>query len=237
MKTFKQGFLFRAGLTVFASLTLSACGIFDDDDDTPLPPEPNFTYQVTITNLTSAQPLSPVAVALHDSGQPWSLGQSASLALEQLAEGGDNSFLLAESWVDVGGSGSDVLMPGGTETITVTKPSSAASLMSVVTMLVNTTDAITGLSAFDISGFAVNDSQTMTLAAYDAGTEMNSEVMGSIPGPADGGEGFNAARDDVDFVSRHPGVVSQQDGLSSSVLMGIHKFDNPVIRVTVTRTE
>jgi hypothetical protein len=77
----------------------------------------------------------------------------------------------------------------------------------------------------------------MHYMAYDAGTEANTEAKGSMPGPADGGEGFNAARDDVNFVHIHPGVISQYDGLADSVLMPSHRFDNPVLAVTITRTE
>jgi hypothetical protein len=73
--------------------------------------------------------------------------------------------------------------------------------------------------------------------AYDAGTEANSEAKGTMPGPADGGEGFNASRDDVDFVHIHPGVISMYDGLADSVLGASHRFDNPVLAVTIMRTE
>ena len=62
------------------------------------------------------------------------------------------------------------------------------------------------------------------------------EAPGTIPGPADGGEGFNAARDDdADRVSMHGGVVSAMDGLITSVLTEQHRFDNPVVGVSVTR--
>ena len=84
---------------------------------------------------------------------------------------------------------------------------------------------------------AVNDSMAMMLPVYDAGTEANSEAAGTIPGPADGGEGFNAERDDADTVSYHPGVVSSQDTLPDSVLMAEHRFDNPVARLIITRVE
>ena len=80
-------------------------------------------------------------------------------------------------------------------------------------------------------------SLTFTTFAYDAGTEANSEAAGTIPGPADSGEGFNEERDDVNYVAMHPGVVSQHDGLSSSVLSSQHKFDNPLTQVVITRTQ
>ena len=104
-------------------------------------------------------------------------------------------------------------------------------------MMVNTNDGFTGLSALDVSSLAVGDSLIRTTVAYDAGTEANTEAAGTIPGPADGGEGFNEARDDVNFVARHPGVVTNEDGLSSSVLSPEHKFDNPLAKVVITSTQ
>ena len=104
-------------------------------------------------------------------------------------------------------------------------------------MLVNTNDAFTGLNAYNLADLDVGEEWTSVARAYDAGTEANSEAAGTMPGPADDGEGFNAERDDADFVALHPGVVSADDGLSSSVLSVQHKFDNPVMRITVTRTE
>ena len=73
--------------------------------------------------------------------------------------------------------------------------------------------------------------------AYDAGTEANSESSGTIPGPADGGEGFNSERNDSQIVSAHSGVVGQDDGLTQSVLNGNHKFDNPIMAITITRMQ
>ena len=48
---------------------------------------------------------------------------------------------------------------------------------------------------------------------------------------------MNTARDDVDFVAMHPGVVTADDGLSSSVLTGEHKFDNPALSVKIMRMQ
>ena len=82
----------------------------------------------------------------------------------------------------------------------------------------------------------MGESLRITAPAYDAGTEANSERAAGIPGPAAGGEGFNAVRDDEDFVRGHSGVVSSQDGLDDSVLTGAHRWDNPVFSLVVTRT-
>jgi hypothetical protein len=74
------------------------------------------------------------------------------------------------------------------------------------------------------------------LPVYDAGTEANDEEAANVPDPAAGGEGFNASRNDVDWVRIHPGVISSEDGLTGSALIGSHRFDNPVIKLTLTRT-
>ena len=138
------------------------------------------------------------------------------------------------------GSGSGILTPAGSETITfsVTETDAADSYVSLVTMLVNTNDAITAARNVDISSLQVGDSMRFTTLSYDPGTEANSEAAGSMPGPADGGEGFNAARDDIaDQVTLHGGVVTSDDGLTTSVLNQSHRWDNPVLRVTISRTE
>ncbi|NRA62778.1 MAG: hypothetical protein HRU25_18160, partial [Psychrobium sp.] len=57
----------------------------------------------------------------------------------------------------------------------------------------------------------------------------------SNPGPVAMGTGFDAARDDINLVTMHAGVVSSDDGLMSSVLDQSHKFDSIVARVTIER--
>ena len=228
-------------LTISAlALTLMACGS-DDDDPEPAPPAPpvpvNVSYEVTVTNLTNAQPLSPVAVVLHQEGNLFMVGEAASVELETMAEGGDNSALLALSVVEASASGAAPIGPGASETITVTIEDVTDAKLSVATMLVNTNDAFSGLNALDLGQLAVGDSWSSRMRAYDSGTEANSEAAGTIPGPADSGTGFDAQRDDVDFVAAHPGVVTSSDNLPTSVLNSQHKFDNPVMSITVTRTE
>jgi len=84
---------------------------------------------------------------------------------------------------------------------------------------------------------AVGESLMVATRAYDAGTEANSETSATVPGPAGGGTGFNVVRDDVDRVSLHSGVVSNQDGLPTSALSDLQRFDNPTARIVVTRTQ
>jgi len=102
-------------------------------------------------------------------------------------------------------------------------------------MLVNTNDAFSGLTGLELSNLEVDQENSWNLNVYDAGTEANNEAAGTIPGPADGGIGFDEMRNDVNVVTLHPGVVSQDDGLTSSVLTQAHRFDNPAIKLTITR--
>ena len=240
MKNFQHKFSTAAILSL--TLLLGGCSDDDDDEEMMVEPEPtpmpvNVSYEVSVTNLTYGQPMSPIGVALHSEGQLWMVGESASAELEQMAEGGDNSALLALSVVNASASGDAPFGPGATQTVTVTIEDTTDSKLSLVSMLVNTNDAFTGLNAIDLASLAAGDSWTGYAGVYDAGTEANSEMAGTIPGPIDGGTGFDAARDDVDFVAMHPGVVSMDDGLATSVLTQAHRFDNPAVYITITRTE
>ncbi|MGI9283362.1 MAG: spondin domain-containing protein [Endozoicomonas sp.] len=81
-------------------------------------------------------------------------------------------------------------------------------------------------------------SKHFIISAHHSGTEANTESAGTMPGPADNGEGFNSARDDfADEVRMHSGVVTSDDGLSGSVLTQEHRWDNPTVRVVITRVK
>ena len=191
-------------------------------------------YEVEVTNLTNFQPLSPVGIVLHEDQSFFKVGETASLALEKLAEGGDNSELLALGKTS---SSTDApILPGETAVLNIRKKFRESKL-SVFSMLVNTNDAFTGVNAHELGSMEVGETVVFNTRAYDAGTENNTESAGTIPGPADGGEGFNPLRDDVDVVHMHAGVVTKDDGLSSSVLSEQAKFDNPVMRVRLRRVK
>ncbi|PCI56662.1 MAG: hypothetical protein COB45_04775 [Gammaproteobacteria bacterium] len=225
-------------LTLIATLALLLSACNDNNNpvaETPLPAE--YSYTVTVTNLTYAQPLSPLALILHSDNKMWVVGDISSVALEKLAESGDNTDFLNNSDAIATSSGDSVILPGSASTVEISTTDRMATYFTAATMLVNTNDAFSGLTGIDISAMAVDDKKSWNLNVYDAGTEINSEAMGTIPGPADGGTGFDATRDDVDFVGYHSGVVSQDDGLSNSVLTQAHRFDNPAIKLTITRTK
>jgi hypothetical protein len=238
----------QAVIVGMSGLALSACDNNNGPTISPPPPPPPpppamASFDVTVTNLTNGQPVSPVAVIAHQEGYSvFTIGAAATTGLETLAEGGDNSMLLAEADADANvlssGSGAAPIGPGGAETVTldILESDLPTALFSVSTMLVNTNDAITGVNGVDVSGLAVGDAWTGRAIVYDAGTEANTEAAADVPGPAAGGEGFNAARDDrADRVTMHAGVVTQDDGLATSALTGQHRFDNPAVEVRIER--
>ena len=204
---------FSKSLIILAlSAGLAACGDSDNNEvevTDPVMPVMSYEFTVQVTNLTNAQPLSPIAAIAHSEGMLWQIGEPASAALELMAEGGDNSELLATDFAMASSSAESPLPPGEQVTLMLSTEQLDSLKISLATMLVNTNDAFTGLNAIDVSSLAVNESMSRTSFAYDAGTEANSEAQGTIPGPADSGEGYNEMRDDINRVAMHPGVVSR----------------------------
>jgi len=227
------------GVLLTSSALLALAGCHDGSNaEHPNTEEPvSVSYEVTVTNLTHAQPMSPVAVVLHSTGNLWQVGQPATVSLEKMAEGGDAAELFVDPMVLAHSSGVGLLQPGMSETLSVEVASGTDAKLSLVSMLVNTNDAFTGLDAYNIGSLSEGESVTLYSSTYDAGTEKNSEMAGTIPGPADGGTGFDSARDDVNFVAAHQGVLSADDGLLESVLSGQHKFDNPTAKIQIVRIQ
>jgi hypothetical protein len=231
----KQGVL-ALGL-LLSSLLVSGCGGGSSDN----PSDSAKSYRVVFKNMTANQPMSPATIVIHRPGyHMWQAGQAASIALENLAEGGSNQQVLdaAKNHPDyiVSKAGSGVIPPGGSETLELEVGDASGFRVTVATMLVNTNDAFAGVVSDKIAGLAKGERFSMNVPVWDAGTEANSEAAGTLPGPADGGEGFNASRaGDSGFVAIHQGVVTHADGLATSVLDESHRFDNPVGLISVER--
>jgi len=238
MTKFSQDKTIKHLLAVALLTFLSACNHDDDDRMDSMA-----TFEIKVVNATSGQPLTPVAVVAHSSGyQPWQLGGSSSAGLEMLAEGGDVTQFIADADADANveatvSSANGPFGPGATETVTIqVKPDNNLQI-SVAAMLANTNDAFTGLANISVGDLMMGDSISKMARVYDAGTENNSETAATMPGPAAGGEGFNAVRDDTDFVSIHAGVVSADDGLSTSALNEAHRWLGSAAKITITRTQ
>lgn len=235
-----------AGLVVACSLGLAACS--DSDDDPVASPAADAEFDIQIVNLTNAQPLSPPALILHTEGyHAFVDGSAASVGLEMLAEGGDNDQLITEARAASQYIGHvDAPAPIGprsqSNTYSLSFPASELPdvELSIVSMLVHTNDGFSAIDGYALGNLPVGGSVTLNAPVWDSGTEANTEATDTIPGPAFQGEGFSATQDDaVDVVRFHQGIVGNtqtEDGLSTSVLGEQHRFDNPAMRVLITRT-
>lgn len=215
-------------------------------------------YEITITNLTQGIHFTPLLVAAHsDSASLFAAGETASTNLQAMAEGGDISGLMddltAVSATMVGNPAGGLLGPAASTTTTVnTDGSPDNQYLSIVAMMLPTNDAFVGLNSAMLPT-EVGTSMSYDLAAYDAGTEANDEMRGSgAPGEAgfpvppgspvdtgslaagSGGSGIvNSAEG---FIHIHRNVLGDTDANagSSDIDSRIHRWLNPVARVTVT---
>lgn len=240
--------LSKLTLCAVTLLAVSACSDSDNLPSTsnPQPSPASKEYVVTVTNLTAAQPFSPPNLVIHDENTYlWKQGVAASVALEKVAEGGDGSDLSSLNGVTQVFTADAPLPPGEKKEYTLKVLDTQNGYLSAVTMLVNTNDAFTGMQRVPIMGMQLNETRHARIFAYDAGTEVNTEASGTMPGPADNGVGFVAERPDgtaasnfeQNLVHVHPGVISNADGLTTSVLAYSHKFDTPVVDIRVKRTK
>src|SRR5687768_1295088 len=148
------------------------------------------TFEVTITNLTSGQPLTPPVVATHrGKNELFRVGSEASFEIKEIAENGNNAPLLADLGSD--GDVSEALeAPGGplvpagkpgsamfdaTTTVTITADRGARRI-SFASMLICTNDGFTGVNGLKLPR-RVGDSVTAAIMGYDAGTEANTEDL------------------------------------------------------------
>ena len=224
--------------------TLSGCHDDDVTHTTHKPVTPSMpstqeqTYKVTINNLMANQPLSPVILLHHTMGyQLFTLGSPASDPLERLAEGGEtqpfihlsvqNNAILSTK------VGKSVINPSTQQVLTLT--TKTPQYLSLATMLTNTNDGFGALNNVDLSLIPLNRSVTFPISAWDSGTENNTETQATVPHL--GGQGFHADRNDINQVGLHPGVISRDDGLPTSDLSYSHRFQYPIMTVTISRIQ
>lgn len=187
------------------------------------------TYKVRIENTaTGFQPLSPAGVVVHNRRvDVWSTGSPASAALAAIAEDA-NANVFANTYTQVNGVSSSFVGgdgpagPGGT--IEFEFEARSGERLSLVSMLVNTNDAFTGLDSIPLG----RRSRTVDVFAYDAGTEVNNERASHIPGPV-GGNPF-VREPEGNVIAPHPGVLGVGD-----IDAGAVNWSGPVARITVER--
>ena len=212
------------------------------------------TYEVTITNLTGGQALTPPVVATHRKPfHVFEVGDLASFEVKEIAENGNNGPLLAtlagEKHVfdmvegstgplvpaaDPGGSGF-----GHSVTLTITS-AKGAKYLSFASMLICTNDGFTGIDGVRLPK-KVGDTVSLFTDGYDAGTEINTEDFADIVPPCQGLIGVSSgdpgtgmsdpALAEGDVIGHHPGIIGGND-----LLPGVHGWTDPVVEVVIERT-
>lgn len=209
-------------------------------------------FDVTIENVTRGIYFTPLLVAAHpDSASLFTSGQAASANLQAMAEGGDISGL--ETDLDALGATQDnnpaggLLAPGASTTATLNTDAAVANTeLSIVGMMLPTNDGFIAANSITVPTEA--GEYTYFLNAYDAGTEANDEIRGGgapgaagfpAPGPIDaatgtGGTGVAATAEG--FVHIHRGVLGDTNatGGASDIDSTLHRWLNPVAKVTIT---
>lgn len=205
-------------------------------------------YEIVVENLTSGQPFTPPAVAIHRPAiSLYEVGEPASEAIKEIAENGnlgpavavlDASNQVSDFGAAFGSPDLPPLLPGQTTSITL-RSERGAKLVSFAAMLICTNDGFTGIDDVRLPN-DLGESITVYARAYDAGTEVNTEDFADIVPPCQGlvgvssddpGTGMsNPALAEGGVITSHPGVVGGDD-----LVPGIHGWTDPVAMVTVTR--
>jgi hypothetical protein len=215
------------------------------------------TYEVTITNLTDGQPLTPPVAYTHKKKVSlFEAGEAASPELMALAENGNSGPLFTAldgdkhvyDSLEAGEPLVPATNPGMTpfsDTVTLTiTATGGAKYLTVASMLICTNDGFTGVNGLRLPK-KMGDSTTVMSAAYDAGTEINTEDFANLVPPCQGLIGVSSADTGTgmsDPTLAEGGVVAHHSGIdgvgvlmSSDLVPGVHGWTNPVVSITVER--
>ena len=193
-------------------------------------------YEVTITNITRGQIISPPIVISHSKDfQLFNLGSHVPPGLAELAEDGMTGPLAAVldtldsvyNHNDQSTTGGPI-HPGASVTVEITTEKGFRQL-SAAGMLVSSNDAFFAIRGVDA---ASKGDLTMDARAYDAGTEINSEQCAYIPGPPWGNGGVHDPADAEGYVYIHSGIHGIGD-------LDPAEFDwrNPVATIMVQKVK
>ena len=209
-------------------------------------------FDVEIHNPTRGLYYTPLLVTAHPPNMKlFEAGEAASSELQAMAEGGDIMPLVtaldSAGATTVANPAAGLLAPGETTTAIVnTNNATANTQLSIVAMLLPTNDGFLALNSLTVP--TQPGTYTYNLNAYDAGTEANDELRGSgapgqagmpVPPPLDPvlrTNGTGAASNAEGYVHIHRGNLGDTDttGGKSDIVSTLHRWLNPVTRVTVT---
>jgi len=204
---------------------------------------------VTITNLSHGSHFTPLLFSAHDSAQHmYQKGEAATASLQAMAEGGDIS-LLSTDMMSVGADVSDnpaagLMMPGQSVQFSMTTQD-ANTQLSAVAMILPTNDGFVGIESITLPTSAGR--YEYYLNGYDAGTEVNDEIINGAGAPAAGGipadplgsGGSNATgvatAESNQTVHVHRGVLGDTDVNAgvSDLDTRVHRLLNPVAHLII----
>lgn len=211
------------------------------------------SFNVTLINTTHGNYFTPLLISAHNSvTHLFQLGQQASPELQAMAEGGDITGLVRL----LGGVDADtvadpvagLLGPGETTSTELDTNSSGHTRLSIVAMILPSNDAFVGLEALDIPTQA--GQYTYYLNAYDAGSEINNELVNlatggipgqlgvpGVPGTTPGLHGTGVTTTELNqSVHIHRGILGDLDpiGGPSDLDRSLHRWLNPVAQLVIT---
>ena len=242
MKTKQTGILAISAIVAMMAV-VSIAGIPESSAATPK------TYEVTITNLTPGQPITPPLLVTHgkDAGF-FTVGEMASDEIQQLAENGNTAPLVEmlkakKGIVDIV-QGETPLVPANdpgetglshSQTFEVSTTGNQRYL-SFASMLVCTNDGFTGVDSVKLP----IKQKTLYASAYDARTEMNTEDFADMVPPCQGAIGVssddegtgqsNPAIAEDGVIISHPGIVGDVD-----LQERVHEWGNKVVKIDIVR--
>jgi hypothetical protein len=211
---------------ILATLALSGAMV------APLHADGLSTYQVSITNATAHQVLTPPVLISHKMTYAvFTVGSEASAGLVTQAETGNPAPLALEASNAVGVmdvvTGSNVIPYGQTATFQIT--ASRRGRITLTTMLATTNDGFAALHSVTLP----KHSAQYFAYVYDAGSEYNNESCSYIPGPPCTPESGNARTDNGEgFVSIHNGIHGINDLTAANL-----DWRGPAAVVTITRID
>lgn len=202
-----------------------------------------FTYEVTITNITRGQTFTPQLVVTHSKNIAlFEVGDLATKELAILAEGGNTQPLtdvLSSLGKDVGEAKTipGLLGPGETISTTITANPYKQPVISMAAMLIPTNDTFVAMNSVKLP---FRGKRVRHLKAYDAGTEFNDQNCANIPGPRCGGQGSSPEPSDSDegyiYISNGFHDLGSADEFGNEILgPAVYDWRNPVAKITVQR--
>lgn len=205
------------------------------------------TYEVTLTNGSAGQPISPPVFATHGRWlHLFRAGHPASAEIVEIAENGNQAPAVAlleglagvTDVVDIGmpltPAGSDA--GGFSDSVTFTIEAAKGDRLSFAGMLICTNDGFIGTDGLKLPK---HGSKTVSVKGWDAGSEANTELSADLvdpcsgigPVPLAGDPNGNGHVAEDGRIRPHKGVAGIGD------LLDAHDFNRNVASLTITRLD